>query len=160
MRTSLVDSSPSASFVGFAIDARTHSRLDGWDETRSTGRQHGEKVILVDDVATASQLGRIANDAAEPRADQRPVAEGVGAHQLAHLQRERDVGAERPVGVRRCVEGGRRAGGPNGYPPPGRLQFIHDRKEAVREARVHDEQGMDVGGDGRVVEEDGSPSLG
>ncbi len=63
------------------------------------------------------QLGRIANDAADPRADRRPVAEVIGAHQLPDPQGERDVGAEPPVGVRRCVVGGRRVGGPNGYTP-------------------------------------------
>jgi hypothetical protein len=75
----------------------------------------------------------------------------VGANQLADLQRARDVGAECPVRVRRCVEGGR----PDGYAPPGRLQLVYDLQEAIREARVHDDQGMDVGRDGRVVEEDG-----
>jgi len=54
--------------------------------------QHDEKVILVDHVATASQLGRVGNDLADPRADQGPVADGVGPHQLADPQRERDVG--------------------------------------------------------------------
>jgi hypothetical protein len=38
----------------------------------------------------------------------------IGAHQLPDPQGERDVGAEPPVGVRRCVVGGRRVGGPNG----------------------------------------------
>jgi hypothetical protein len=62
---------------------------------------------------------------------------------------------ERPVGVRRRIVGGRRASGPNGYPPPGRLERIDDRQEAVRERRVHDEHGMDVRRDGRVAGEDG-----
>jgi hypothetical protein len=52
----------------------------------------------------APQLGRVVNDAVDPVADQRPVAEGVGTHQLADLQCERDVGAERPVGIRRCID--------------------------------------------------------
>ena len=71
------------------------------------------------------------------------------------LPGERDVGVERPVGVARCVEGRRRVGGPNWYALPDRLERGHDLHEAIREARVHDEQGMDVGRDGRVVGEDG-----
>jgi hypothetical protein len=44
--------------------------------------------------------------------------------------------------------------GPNGYAPPGLFERARDLQEAVREARMHDEHGMHVGRDGRVVEED------
>jgi hypothetical protein len=98
-----------------------------------------------------SQLGRVVNDAADPCANNRPAADGVSAHQLADLQRARNVGVERPVGVRRCIDA---FSGPNGYAPPGLFERARDLQEAVREARMHDEHGMHVGRDGRVVEED------
>jgi hypothetical protein len=82
-----------------------------------SGRQHGEKVTLVYDVAAPSQLGAVVDDAPDPRADQRPAADGIGTHQLADRQCERDVGAERAVDVPRRVVGGRRVGGPKGYAP-------------------------------------------
>jgi hypothetical protein len=78
------------------------------------GRQHGEEIDVLD-TATASHLGAVFNDAADPGADQRPAADGGGAPQLADAQGERDVGVERVVGVRRRVEGGRRVSGPNRY---------------------------------------------
>jgi hypothetical protein len=107
-------------------------------------RQHGEEIDVADIAPPAPQLGRVIDDASDPGADQRPVAEVIGAHQLADPERERDVGVQRPVGVGRCVECGRRTC-PDGYPPPGRLQLIRDLQEAVRERRVHDDHGMDVG---------------
>jgi len=120
-----------------------------------SGRQHGEKVTVTSDIAAAPQLGAVADDAPDPRADERPAADGAGPHELADPQGERHVGAQRPIDVRRCVERGRRVSGPNWYPAPGRLERAHDPHEAVRQRRVHDEHGMDVGRDGRVVGEDG-----
>jgi hypothetical protein len=124
-------------------------------EPSRNGRQHGEEVYVVDDIPAAPQLGAVADDAADPGADQPPAADGIGRHQLADPQSERDVGVERPVGVRRRVEHGRRAGGPNGYPPPGLLERAHDPHEAVHQPRVHDDHGVDVRRDGRVAGEDG-----
>jgi hypothetical protein len=43
-------------------------------------RQHGEEIDVAD-VAAASQLGRVVNDASDPSADQRPAADEVGRHQ-------------------------------------------------------------------------------
>jgi hypothetical protein len=64
--------------------ARDRLRSGGRDGADSAHRQHGEEVYVVVDTATASQLGRIVN-AADPVADQRPVAEVIGAHHLAEL---------------------------------------------------------------------------
>jgi hypothetical protein len=110
----------------------------------SERRQNGEQIDVISDVAP-SQLGAVVDDAADPFADQRPAAGGVGTHQLPNLVAEADVGVERAVGIRRRVECGCRVGGPNGYPAPGRLERARDLHEAVSERRVHDEHGMDVG---------------
>jgi hypothetical protein len=90
--------------------------MSGSEPSRG-GRQHGEEVRVVDVASPAPQLGAVVNDAADPGADQRPAADGIGPHEVADRPGERDVGVEAPVGVRRSVEEGRRAGGPNGYVP-------------------------------------------
>jgi hypothetical protein len=79
-----------------------------------SGRQHGEEVNVVVP-PPASQLGAVADDTADPLADQQPAADGVVLHQLADPVRERHVDVQRPVGVSRRVVGGRRVGGPSGY---------------------------------------------
>jgi hypothetical protein len=126
----------------------------GCELTRS-GRQHGEEVDVLDTVPASSQLGAVVDDASGPGADVRSAADRVGHHQLADPERERHVGVERAVGVGRPIEEGRRVGGPNGYPAPGRLERAHDPQEAVHQRRVHDDQGVHVRRDGRVVREDG-----
>jgi hypothetical protein len=125
------------------------------DEARPR-RQHREEVEVVIDSAAAPQLGAVVNDAADSGTDQGPAAEGVGPHELADPECEPHVGVEAPVYVRRRVEGG----GPNRYPPPGRLERVRHRQEAVHERRVHDNDGMDVRRDGRVIREDGKRSVG
>jgi hypothetical protein len=63
-------------------------RNSGLSWLSRSGRQHGEEVTVTSDIAAASQLGAVGNDAADPRADQPPAADEVGRHQLADPQGE------------------------------------------------------------------------
>jgi hypothetical protein len=127
------------------MDSRDEPRPDRRALAPRTRRQHGEEVDVEDVAPPVSQLGGVADHAADPVADLRPAADGVGAHELADPERERHVGVQAAVDVPRRVVGGRRVSGPNGYPPPGLLERVHDPQEAIRQRRVHDEHGMDVG---------------
>ena len=101
---------------------------------RERGRpdgQHGEQIEVIG-VASASELGGVVEDVADLGTDQRPIAHEAERHQIADPQRERHVRMKRPVDIHRP-----RVGGLDGYPPPRRLQRVHDRQEAFCEVRMY-----------------------
>ena len=107
----------------------------------AAGRQDGEGVVVVRDVPPPPQLRRVADPAADDRADLIP-ARGVARHQPVDLGRATEISQHGSVG-------------PGRYRPPRRLQRPGDCQEPVREAWVHDHQGVHVRGDLRVVREEG-----